>query len=134
MSVRVRWIFLVACIIEANYRVEYGGVSHIVNTTHFCGMMVPTAYVLWRIRSHGKMDLRWLFVLSVIDAATLTGSMAISGGFARRYFAMYYFAPALFAWVFISSFLVFTWTAPVASAYVAVCLVAGDGLDFGLME
>ena len=114
ISIWVRWVFLVACIIEANYRVEYGAVSHIVITTYFCGMMVPNAYVQWRIRSIGRVDLRWLFVLSVIDAATLTGSMMISGGFDSRYFAMYYFALALFAWVFASPYLVFTWTTIVA--------------------
>ena len=134
ISIWVRWVFLVACIIEANYRVEYGAVSHIVITTYFCGMMVPNAYVQWRIRSIGRVDLRWLFVLSVIDAATLTGSMMISGGFDSRYFAMYYFALALFAWVFASPYLVFTWTTIVAVAYVVTCLLAGDGLDFGLME
>ena len=58
VSIWVRWLFLVACVIEANYRVEYRAVSHIVNTTYFCGMMVPNAYVLWRIRSHGTVDLR----------------------------------------------------------------------------
>ena len=75
-----------------------------------------------------------MLALSVIDAATLTGSMAISGGFDSRYFAMYYFALALFAWVFTSPYLVFTWTTIAAVAYVSVCIVAGDGIDFGLME
>ena len=134
VSIWVRWIFLIACVIEANYRVEYGAVSHIVITTYFCGMMVPNAYVLWKIRSFGRVDLRWLFVLSVIDAATLTGSMVISGGFDSRYFAMYYFGLALFAWVFTSPFLVFAWTTVVAAAYVLACLVGENGVDLGLME
>ena len=134
VSIWVRWVFLVACVIEANYRVDYGALSHIVITTYFFGMMVPNAYVQWRIRKLGMVDLRWLFVLSLVDVATLTGSMMISGGFDSRYFAMYYFALALFAWVFTSPYLVYAWTTLVAAAYVGVCLVVGGGLDFDLME
>lgn len=131
MSIWVRWVFLVACIIEANYRVDYGAVSHILITTYFLGMMVPNAYVQWRIRALDRVDLRWLFILSAIDAATLTWSMAVSGGFDSRYFAVYYFGLALFAWVFTSPYLVFSWITIVADAYVCMCLVAGDGIDFG---
>ena len=60
--------------------------------------------------------------------------MAISGGFDSSYFALYYFVLALFAWVFTSPILVFSWTSLVVSAYVVVCLTAGDGIDFGLQE
>lgn len=134
VSIWVRWVFLVACIVEASYRVEYGAVSHILITIYFLGMMVPNAYVQWRIRTLGRVDLRWLFVLSAIDAATLTWSMAVSSGFDSRYFAMYYFALALFAWVFTSPYLVFFWITIVATAYVSACLVAGDGIDFGQQE
>ena len=134
VSIWVRWVFIVACIVEANYRVEYGEISHIVITTYFIGLMVPNAYVQWRIRSLGKVEPIWLIVLSAIDAATLTGAMSISGGFDSRYFAMYYFALALFAWVFTSPYLVFAWITIVAAAYVFVCLLAGDGIDFGQQE
>ena len=134
VSIWVRWVFIVACIVEANYRVEFGAIGHIVITTYFIGMMVPNAYVQWRIRSLGRVEPLWLLALSAIDAATLTGSMSISGGFDSRYFAMYYFALALFAWVFTSPYLVFSWITIVAVAYVSVCLVAGDGIDFGQQE
>ena len=122
VSIWARWVFIVACIVEANYRVEYGEISHIVITTYFIGLMVPNAYVQWRIRSLGKVEPIWLIVLSAIDAATLTGAMSNSGGFDSRYFAMYYFALALFAWVFTSPYLVFAWITIVAAAYVFVCL------------
>ena len=51
VSIWVRWLFLVACILEANYRVDYGAISHIVITTYFLGMMVPNAL---RKRSCGE--------------------------------------------------------------------------------
>ena len=46
-----------------------------------------------------------------------------------RYFPMYYLAVAPFAWLFASPWLVFSWTTLAVALYVAVCLLAGDGVD-----
>ena len=134
LSIWARWVFLAACLIETNYRIEYGALSHILNTLYLLGVMVPGAWVLWKIRATGRVDRRWLLLLSAIDAACITFSLSLSGGFDSRYFPLYYFAVALFAWVFTSPWLVLSWTAMVAAVYLTACLLVGGGVDLGQQE
>ena len=133
-SIWFRWAILAACLAESSYRIEYGALSHILNSLYALGMMAANGYVWWRIRSSGRVDPRWLLALSAMDFAAFTFTLSMSGGFDSRYFAVYYFAAALFAWVFTSPYLVVTWTTMVGSVYVCLCLVIGDGVDFGQME
>ena len=35
VSIWVRWVFLAAYLVLTSYRVEYGALSHILNTTYF---------------------------------------------------------------------------------------------------
>ena len=134
VSIWFRWVILAACLVEVSYRVEYGALSHILNTLYLLGMMAANGYVWWRIRAKGRAEPRWLLALSAMDAAAIAFSMSLSGGFDSRYFAMYYFAIAVFAWVFTSPYLVFTGTTMAVALYVCICLAAGDGIDFGRIE
>ena len=133
-SVWFRWAILAACVVEVSYRVEYGALSHILNTLYLFAMMAANWYVWRRMRASGRVAPRWLLALSAMDAAAIACSMSLSGGFDSRYFAMYYFAIAMFAWVFTSPYLVFSGTTVAIALYVCICLVAGDGVDLGLME
>ena len=130
----VRWVFLAASLAETTYRVEYGALSHILNTAYLLGLMASNAWVQWKIRSSGRVDPRWLLVLSALDAAALSFTLSMSGGFDSRYFPACYFGVALFACVFTSPYLTFSWTTMIVAVYVSICMAVGDGIDFGNQE
>ena len=134
LAVWVRCFLLVGCLIETNYRIEYGALSHILNTLYILGFMAVNGYVYHRLRSGHRVSRLWLFVLSVLDVALVSFSVSMSGAFDSRYFVMYYPMAALFAWVFTSPLLGFSWTTMVVGIYVALCLGVAGGLDFGLLE
>ena len=56
-------------------------------------------------------------------------SASISGGFNSPYFAMYYFAVAVFAYVFTSPWLVLSWTTLAAAIYSVLSFLVEPGLD-----
>ena len=133
-SIWFRWTVMGACLVEVSYRVEYGALSHILNSLYVLSLMAAAGYVWWRIRATGRVDPRWLLALSAIEFAAFAFTLSMSGGFDSRYLAMYYFAVAVFALVFTSPWLVFSYTTAMAAAYASLCLVVGDGVDFGRME
>lgn len=134
VSIWVRWIVLCVILVVNSYRVEYGALSHILNTLYVLGLMVPNAYVHWRIRAGYSLSPLLLFVLSAVEMAALTFTMTMSGGFDSPYFGLYYLSLAMFSWLFISRRLVLSWVTLVAAVYVFVCLVIGDGVDFSAHE
>ena len=83
---------------------------------------------------HGRVDPRWLLALSAIEFAAFAFTLSMSGGFDSRYLVMYYCAVAVFALVFTSPWLVFSYTTAMAAVYTSLCLVVGDGVDLGQME
>ena len=134
VSIWVRWGFQLAILLEASYRVEYGAPSHILNTLYVLSLMGANGYVWWKIRSTGRVEPLWLLALSALDVACLAFSMSLSGGFVSRYFPMYYFGVALFAWLFASPYLVLLWTTLGVAVYVSVCVLVGDGVDLGRQD
>ncbi len=134
VSIWLRWICLGAVLVESSYRIEYGAPSHVLNTMYLFGMMAANGYVWWRIRASGRVSPPSLLALSAIDVAGFSFTLSMSGGFDSRYLPLYFLPISLFAWVFTSPYLVFSWTTMVAVVYVSVCLVAGDGIDFGEQE
>ena len=90
---------------------------------------------MWlRIRTSGWVDPRWLLALSALDLAALVVTTSLSRGFDSRYFPMYYFGVAVFAWLFTSPYLVFSWTTLVGGVYVALCVSVGDGVDLAQQD
>ena len=134
VSIWARWTFQLACLVETSYRVEYGALSHLLNTAYTLGMMAVNGYVWWRIRATGRVEPRWLLALSALDVACLAFSLSLSGGLDSRYFPIYYFVVALFAWLFTSPYLVFSWTTMVVAVYLVVCLLSGDGVDLAQQD
>lgn len=133
-SIWFRWVIMAVCLVEVSYRVDYGALSHVLNTLYLIAMMAANWYVWRRLRSSGRVEPGWLLALSAMDAAGVSFSTWLSGGFDSRYFGMYYCVIAMFAWVFTSPYLVFAGTTVAVGLYVGICLVAGDGIDLGLME
>ena len=134
VSIWVRLAGFSACLVESSYRVEYGALSHILNTLYPLGLMAASGLVWWKIHASGRVDPRWVLALSALDLAAITFTVSMSGGIDSRYFPMYYFVVGVFAWFITSPYLVFSWTTLVVVIYVAVCLVAGDGIDLAQQD
>ena len=90
----VRWFGLTAAFVEIHYRVDYGSLSHVLNTFYCLGFLAANGYVQWLIRRRG----------------TVKPSFALSALAVRTDFVLYYFAVAVFAYVFTPPRLVpWTW-------------------------
>ena len=102
VSLWVRWFVMAFCLLEVNYRVEYGALSHILNNFYVIGFMAVNGYVQYLVRRNGEAKPAWLLGLSVMDLAGISFSVSLSGGFNSPYFPLYYFAVTMFAWLFTS--------------------------------
>ena len=125
----VRWFGLTAAFLEIHYRVDYGSLSHVLNTFYCLGFLAANGYVQWLIRRRGTVKPSWLFALSALDLAAISFSTSLSGGFNSPYFPGYYFAVAVFAYVFTSPRLVLPWTTLVVVIYGVLSIVVEPGLD-----
>ena len=130
----VRWFGLTAAFVEIHYRVDYGSLSHVLNTFYCLGFLAANGYVQYLIRRRGMVKPSWLFALSALDLAAISFSASLSGGFNSPYFPGYYFAVAVFAYVFTSPRLVLPWTTLVAAIYSALSFAVEPGLDLASKE
>ena len=130
----VRWFGLSAAFVEIHYRVDYGSLSHVLNTCYCLGFLAANGYVQWLIHRRGTVKPAWLFGLSALDLAAISFSASLSGGFNSPYFVLYYFAVAVFAYVFTSPRLVLPWTTLVAAIYSALSFAVEPGLDLAGKE
>ena len=130
----VRWFGLTAGFVEVHYRVDYGSLSHILNTVYALGFLGANGYVQWLIRRSGTVKPVWLFVLSALDVAAISFSTSLSGGFNSPYFALYYVAVAVFAYVFTALRLVLPWTTLVAVVYTLLSFLVEPGLDLAAKD
>ena len=130
----VRWFGLTAAFVEIHYRVDYGSLSHVLNTLYCLGFMAANGYVQYLMRRSGTAKPAWLFVLSALDLAAISFSTSLSGGFNSPYFVLYYFAVAVFAYVFTSPRLVLSWTTLVAVIYSVLSFAVEPGLDLAGKE
>ena len=130
----VRWLGLTAALVEIHYRVDHGSLSHILNTFYCLGFLAINGYVQWLIHRRGTVKPAWLLGLSALDLAVISFSAAISGGFNSPYFVVYYFAVAVFAYVFTAPLLVLTWTTLVAAIYSVLSFTVEPALDIAAKE
>ena len=130
----VRWFGLTAAFLEIHYRVDYGSPSHVLNTFYCIGFLAANGYVQWLIRRRGTVKPSWLFALSALDLAAISFSASLSGGFNSPYFVLYYFAVAVFAYVFTSPRFVLPWTTLVAAIYSVLSFAVEPGLDLAGKE
>lgn len=134
VSLWVRWFVMAFCLLEVNYRVEYGALSHVLNNFYVIGFMAVNGYVHYMVRRNGEAKPAWLLGLSAMDLAGISFSVSLSGGFNSPYFPLYYFAAAMFAWVFTAPRLALSWATLVAVVYVILSVTAGPGLDLDAKE
>ena len=134
VSLWVRWFVLVFCLLEVNYRVEYGALSHVLNNCYVLGFMAANGYVHYLVCRDGNAKPAWLLGLSAMDLAGISFSVSLSGGFDSPYFTLYYFAVAMFAWVFTSPRLALSWTTLVVAVYSFLSVLVEPGLDLDSKE
>ncbi len=130
----VRWLGLIAALIEIHYRVDHGSLSHILNTFYCLGFLAINGYVQWLIHRRGTVKPAWLLGLSALDLVVISFSTSISGGFNSPYFVVYYFAVAVFAYVFTAPRLVLPWTTLVAGIYSVLSFTVEPALDIAAKE
>ena len=130
----VRWLGLIAALMEIHYRVDHGSLSHILNTFYCLGFLAINGYVQWLIHRRGTVKPSWLLGLSALDLVVISFSTAISGGFNSPYFVIYYFAVAVFAYVFTSPRFVLPWTTLVAVIYSVLSFTVEPTLDIAAKE
>ena len=130
----VRWFGLTAAFVEIHYRVDYGSLSHVLNTFYCLGFLAANGYVQYLIRRRGTVKPAWLLGLSALDLAAISFSTSLSGGFNSPYFVLYYFAVAVFAYVFTSPRFVLPWTTLVVVVYSALSFAVEPGLDLAGKE
>ena len=134
ISVWLRWFLLVGCLLEVNYRVDYWGTGHVLNTIYILVAMCINGYVHYRIHSRRPVNAYWILGLSLLDILMIGLSASLSGGFDSRYWVLYFHAIAIVALVFASMRLTLVSVTAVALSYVLVCLLVEPGLDFGAHE
>ena len=119
---------------EIHYRVDHGSLSHILNTFYCLGFLAVNGYVQWRIHRTRTVKPTWLLGLSALDLVVISFSTSISGGFNSPYFPAYYFAVAVFAYVFTSPRFVLPWTTLVAVIYSVLSFTVEPTLDIAGKE
>ena len=135
ISVWVRWFLLIAWLLQFNYRPNFGDPVYIPTTLFAGSLLALNGYVHYRIRSNRTVTRRWALALSVMDAAMITGGIAISSsGFQNSFFVLYYPALAMFAVVFTSFRLSFAWATMVAAMYAALSLVLEPGVEYEIKD
>lgn len=134
VSLWVRWFVMAFCLLEVNYRVEYGALSHVLNNFYILGLMAANGCVHNLVRHRGEAKPAWLMGLSVMDLAGISFSVSLSGGFDSPYFPLYYFAVAMFAWVFTTPRLALSWTTLVVAVYSTLSVLVEPGLDLDAKE
>ena len=134
VSLWVRWFVMAFCLLEVNYRVEYGALSHILNNFYVLGFMAVNGYVQYLVRRNGEAKPAWLLGLSVMDLAGISLQRVALGRVQQPYFPLYYFAVTMFAWLFTSPRLALSWTTLVVIVYSALSVLVGPGLDLDAKE
>ena len=134
VSMWVRWFWFCLCLLEVQYRIEYGSLSHILNSLYLLGFISCTGWVYYLVWRSGRVKQVWLLTLSALELAGMSLSLSLSGGFDSPYFPMYYVAIALFAWVFASPRLALAWTTLAVVIYTALSVLVEPGLDFGAKD
>ena len=130
ISIWIRWGVLIGVMAEVNYRVDYGAISHILNTLYVASAMALNGYLHYRICSNKAIGARWLLLLSFADMAFVSFSTSLSGGLVSRYFVLYYFVVTSFATTFTSPYLNVIWVTAVAIIYAALCTLIPPGVSF----
>ena len=134
ISVWTRWLATIAWLVQLNYRPNFADPNYLPNTLFALLLLALNGYVHYRLRSNRRVTRGWGLALSAMDAAMITAGLVISGGFSNTFFVLYYPALAMFAVVFTSFWLSFSWVTMIAVVYAALSLGTEPGIAFEIKE
>ena len=132
VSVWMRWLFLLAGVVELAYRPELWFATDKTYLFLSVPLVAFNGFVHYRLLTNRTVTWRWLLFLSAMDIALISAAVVIGGEFHLFIYVAYYPALALFAVVFTSLWLSLAWTTMAAAVYAVVSLTMGSGLDFDL--
>ena len=130
ISIWVRWFGVVVCLVIVTYQGDHSEFSYLLDILYHLVPVAVNGYVHYRIRTNRAVTWYWLLALSVMDLAQASIGTAITGGFVSPFFVFCFPAVSVFASVFTSPRIIFSWTTLVAAIYTGLCLVVGPGLEF----
>ena len=129
VSVWGRWFVVLVGAFEIAYRPGFWYPDNVGAVLLMVPLVTLNGSVHFRLLTNRPVTWRWMLLLSAMDIALATASIAIGPGFDSFVFVAYYPALALFVVVFTSLWLGLAWTTMTAAAYALVCWMAGAGLD-----
>ena len=129
VSVWGRWFVVLVGAFEIAYRPGFWYPDDWGFVLLLVALATLNGSVHFRLLTDRPVTWRWMLLLSAMDIALATASIAIGPGFDSFVFVAYYPALALFVVVFTSVWLGLAWTTMTAAAYALVCWLAGAGLD-----
>ena len=129
VSVWGRWFVVLVGAFEIAYRPGFWYPNDWGFVLLLATLVTLNGSVHFRLLTNRPVTWRWILLLSAMDIALATASIAIGPGFDSFVFVTYYPALALFVVVFTSLWLGLAWTTMTAAAYAIVSLTAGAGLD-----
>ena len=130
ISIWVRWFGVVVCLVIVTYQGDHSEFSYLLDILYHLVPVAVNGYVHYRIRTNRAVTWYWLLALSVMDLAQASIGTAITGGFVSPFFVFCFPAVSVFASVFTSPRIIFSWTTLVAAIYTGLCLAVAPGLDF----
>ena len=72
ISVWVRWLLVVAWLVQHNYRVDFEHPAYVAHTLFSVLLLALNGYVHYRIETRRTVTWRWALALSAMDAVMLT--------------------------------------------------------------
>ena len=131
VSVWGRWLAALVAAVTVVYRPEFWYPDHIPTAALLIPVVVVNGLAHYRLLRGGSVTRRWLVLLSALDVAVLSATIATYTypDFDRFIFAGYYPALAMFVLVFASARIALAWTTLTAAACTAATLIAAGGPD-----
>ena len=130
VSVWVRWVVLLTCLFQVNYRSDFPDPSYILNSLLF--NLLPFAangYLHFRISTHRTVTWPWLMAISAMDVAIVAIGIATTGGLDSNFFVLYFPGLAIFAAVFTSIRVNLIWVTLVSAVYTVLSVLVDSGVD-----
>ena len=134
VSLWMRCLVLAAIMVEINYRVDYGTVSHLPNIISILSFSAFNGFTLFLVHRKKAVTPLHLGGLSIMDVAMVSFGVFLSGGFSSPYFPTYYFVVATISWVFTSPRLGFLWTTLVVVVYIILSVAVDPGINIAEQE
>ena len=129
----LHWAFIVFGLFQILYRPSYGywAAQFVAYLLILVLLAAFNGYFHYLVLSKRAKTWRLVLALFALDVILISLAVAIDGGFSSYHFHLVYYPPLAFLAVVITSFrLTMALVTMVAATYLALCLAAGDGLDF----